>query len=127
MCCKVIVMTMTMFHGTSSAGLPLHEGLCLAEDDERAWDYARCAFGDIRYVHRAELDLDGLTVLELDEGYQRDGNVAPADLDPAGFPGTDVIVFDDETPHGRYHVTYRLLTSRALAALTYVSTESEER
>jgi hypothetical protein len=108
-----------MYHGSSSRDLPLHEGLCLAGEEDAALDYALySAFGPDRYVHEVTADLDGLTVLHLDEGYDRDENIAPADLDPSAFPGADVIVFADETIRGRAHDTYRLLTPAALAAVT---------
>jgi hypothetical protein len=109
---------MRMFHGSSSQTLALHEGLCLAGYESEAEDYTEGNGSPRAWLHAVDIDLDGLNVLELEDGYDRDGNIAPADLDPAGFPGTDVIVFADESPKGRAHITYRLLTAAALAAVT---------
>ena len=114
---------MILYHGTTQAELPLHPGLCLAASDTCAGQYR--AYNGGRYVHEASLALGALTVLDLDEGYDRDANLAPADLDPASFDA-DVIVFTDETPGGKEHLTYRLLTARALAALTVTGTTDEE-
>jgi hypothetical protein len=116
---------MRMFHGSSSQTLALHEGLCLAEDENIARDYAIYTSGD-SYLHDLELSFAGLTVTELDEGYDRDANIAPADLDPSAFPGTDIITFTDETITGREHVTYRLLTPAALAAVTVMATSDAD-
>lgn len=114
----------TMYHGTSSAALPIHEGLCLTSDDDRAREYAAACYGT-RYVHEVTIDLAGLAVTDLDEGYDRDANEAPADADPASF-GCDVIIFADETPHGHHHTTWRLLTTAALAAITVTATTEED-
>ncbi len=114
----------TMYHGTSSATLPVHAGLCLTGDRDHAADYAAACYGT-RYIHEVAIDLTGLTVRDLDAGYDRDANDAPADADPADFPGADVIVFADETPAGHRHTTWRLLTPAALAAITTITTTEE--
>ena len=111
-------MVMRMFHGSSSQTLDLHQGICLTEHDSIARDYAIYSSSDAGCIHHVEFAFAGLSVLELDEGYDRDANIAPADLDPAAFPGTDVIIFADETITGRAHLTYRLLTPAAIAAVT---------
>jgi hypothetical protein len=113
-------MAMTMYHGSRDEQIVLHEGLCLTGS---YWNAVSYAMGARRFAHEVTVGLDGLTVLNLDEGFDRDENIAPADLDPAGFPGTDVLVFTDEDPQGREHETYRLLTPAALAAVTVVSAE----
>lgn|SRR5487761_1659574 len=117
-------MVLTMYHGSSAGEVSLHQGLCFTDDVERARDYALYGgFGPVRYVHSAVIDFDGLVVAEMD-GFDRDENVAPGDLAASG--GADVIVYDDETPAGRRHRTYRLLTAAALARLTVTGIESEE-
>jgi hypothetical protein len=108
---------MTVYHG-SAGELTLHLGLCLT-GNQAAADYARYASSEGR-VHEVELDLDGLTVVELDEGHDWDANTAPGDngedyRDQAGDIA-DVIIFTDATATGRQHVTYRLMTDKALAA-----------
>ena len=108
----------TVHHGSSSDTLPVHPGLCLTEDEDSAADYARSAFGT-HYVHEAALNLDGLTVIDADGDWDRDENTAASDLG-GDYDGADIITYDDETPMNRRHVTYRLMTPAALAALTAV-------
>ena len=67
-----------MFNGASTAGLRLHVGLCLVPDADRAWEYARQVFGEMRYVHEVGLDLAGLTVAAV-AGYDHDENYTPSD------------------------------------------------
>lgn len=112
-----------LWHGTAEAELPLHEGLCLAETESAADGYRRYNRG--RYVHAVILDFEGLRVMELDDRYDRDANTAPADADPRDYDA-DVIIFTDETPDGKEHATYRLLTAAALAAVTVTATADEE-
>lgn len=116
-------MTETIYHGSADE-VTLHIGLCLTPGDEAAADYARYAsLGDGRgRIHRLELNWDGLTVVELDEGHDWDSNTAPGDggeeyRDEAGNLA-DVIVFTDATAYGRRHETIRLMTDKALAAVT---------
>lgn len=111
-------MTQTMYHGNADE-ITLHAGLCLAGDEDIAADYATGFDGR---VHEVELNLDGLTVVELDEGYDWDSNTAPGDggetyADEAGNVA-DVIIFADGTASGRRHETYRLMTGKALAGAT---------
>jgi hypothetical protein len=111
-------MTVTVYHGSADE-LTLHLGLCLTGDQVAA-DYARYASSSEGRIHGIELDLDSLIVVELDEGHDWDSNTAPGDngedyRDQAGNIA-DVIVFTDATAFGREHVTYRLMTDKALAA-----------
>lgn len=108
-------MTMTAWHGNHEGTLTLHVGLCLTDDDEAARHYGRRGF-----VHRAELNLAGLTVLDID-GYDHDANAAPGDH--GEDYGADVIVFWDETDCARRHETWRLMTPAALAALAVTGSE----
>ena len=108
-----------MFHGTDNEALPVHEGLCLTPREDAAEDYARNAAGYDGRLHEVSLDLDGLTVLEA-AGYDRDANRACGDGTEAY--GADVLVFTDESPKGREHLTYRLMTAAALAAVTVITT-----
>ena len=109
-----------LFHGTDHDTLPLHTGLCLADDEDAAGTYGKT-------IHEVELDLDGLTVEEVDidlAAVKRDGEDYPADTesDRATYlaRGVDVIVFDDIADRlggGTEHRTYRILSDRALARL----------
>ena len=112
--------TITLWHGTDHDDLPVHSGLCLADDEDAAASY-----GD--QVFEIEIDLDGLVVeeVEIDLGaIKRDGEDYPADgaADRARYlaRGVDVIVFADIADRlggGREHPTYRLLSAAALARI----------
>lgn len=116
---------MEMWHGKSGA-LALHPGVCLAGTREVAANYALYgAYGPDRLVHGVEGDWAGLRVVELDGGYDRDANVAPGDT--GEYPDADVIVYDDETPSGQYHRTWRLMTPAAVATARHTaSLDAEE-
>ena len=64
-------------------------------------------------------DTRGLSVLEVKD-YDRERNTAPGDddLDEYEDAGVDVLVYQDESPDGREHETIRLVSPRAVAALT---------
>ena len=112
--------TLTLFHGTDHDNLPLHTGLCLADDEDAAGTYGKT-------IHEVELDLDGLTVEEVDidlAAVKRDGEDYPADSasDRATYlaRGVDIIVYSDIADRlggGAEHLTYRILSDRALARL----------
>lgn len=104
--------SMTLYHGAHTR-FALHVGLCLTDDRSSAETY-RQGKGELAEV---ELDLTGLCVLDLDEGYNRDEDEAPADRDPSEFD-CDVIVYDDEDLRGRPHRTWRLVSDRAVDAVT---------
>ena len=115
-------MTTTLYHGTHHADLPRHIGLSLTPDFSAAREYARVREGE--WIHEVTLDLDGLTVeeIEVDLRACRDSDCWPGDsardLRDYAARGVDVIVFDD-CCHAQAHRTYRLVSERALAALTY--------
>ncbi len=109
-----------LFHGTDHDTLPLHAGLCLADDEDAASTYGE-------NVHEVTLDLDGLTVEEVEidlAAIKRDGEDYPADSasDRATYlaRGVDIIVYSDIADRlggGAEHLTYRILSDRALARL----------
>lgn len=111
----------TLFHGTDHDALPVHSGLCLADDEDAAGTYGE-------HVFEVELDLDGLTVedVEIDlSAIKRDGEDYPADSarDRAAYlaRGVDVITYSDIADRlggGSEHITYRILSARALARIT---------
>lgn len=115
---------MRMFHGSSSQTVALHDGLCLTDEDDAARDYANAAYGT-HYLHTVTIDLAVLTVTEIEGDWDRDENTAASDFG-GGYDGADVIVYDDETPMNRRHVTYRLMTRAALAAVTVTGTSDAE-
>lgn len=88
-----------------------------------ASDYARAAGSDAT-VFEVALDVTDLEVedLEIDRRACWDANEWPCDraeeLAAYVARGVDAIRFTDATERGREHVTIRLLSERALAALT---------
>jgi hypothetical protein len=92
------------------------EGWCLTNEIEAARAYGR-------FVAVVEIDDTGLVEVDVD-GYDRDNNTTPADS--AAFraalaaAGHDVVVYDDENEKGEYHLTWRLLTTRAVASCRVV-------
>lgn len=116
---------MKAYHGNAGE-LVLHPGFCVTEDEDTAADYGTYASASDGRVHEVEVDLDGLTVVELDEGHDWDSNEAPGDngetyTDEDGNVA-DVIVFTDATAYGKQHETYRLMTPAAIATVTLIST-----
>ncbi len=115
---------MRLHHG-AHARFALHLGLCLAEERSTARRYA----GRSEIVAEVDLDIAGLTV-ERVAAYDRNANDAAgdteADLTALAARGVDVLVYGDEDPHGQSHETYRIVSARALAALTVVSVSGGE-
>ncbi len=121
---------MIAHHGTHHEDLPLVSGLCLAlggPDDgfTAASRYAQRAGGD--WVHEVTIDLDSLVIRELVvdvAALLRTGNDYPCDhqseRDALVTEGVDAIAYDDEVL-GIAHRTVRLLSARALVAITYVA------
>ena len=109
-----------MHHG-SRDGISLYIGLCLTDDADLAAHYGRT-------IDAVELDLAALTVAEA-PAYDRETNEAPGDTEEqlAAYAalGIDVLVFMDETPRGRTHRTWRIASSRGLAAVRVVVEEEE--
>lgn len=116
-------------HGTHHENLPFVSGLCLAaggHDDgyAAASRYARRAGGE--WVHEVSVDLDGLVVRELEVDAAellRTGDDYPCDHARERLAlvaaGVDAVVYSDEVL-GVAHRTVRLLSPRALAAVTIV-------
>lgn len=110
----------TLWHGTDHDALPVHAGLCLADDEDAAGTYGEQVF-------EVELDIDGLTIEEVEidlRSIKRNGEDYPADTasDRARFiaRGVDVLVYSDIADRrggGSEHLTYRILSDRALARI----------
>lgn len=121
----------TAHHGTHHTSLPLVSGLCLAvggSDDgyTAASEYAKRSGGE--YVFEVSIDLAGLTVREVEvdaAALLRTGDDYPGDSarERAALiaEGVDAIAFADECC-GRAHRTLRLISDRALAAVTLTGT-----
>lgn len=113
---------LSLYHGTHHEDLPRHPGLCLTPDFAAASEYARVRDGE--WVHEATLDLTDLVLetLEVDVRACREADHFPGDTaaELAAFAarGIDVIVYDD-CCLTRAHRTYRIVSERALVALTY--------
>ena len=108
----------TFFHGAHTS-YTLHEGQCYTDDIAVALRY--CAGGRNGRVARVDIDLSGLVVEEC-EGYDHDENDCPADCEDfraaAAARGVDVLRYEDEDDTGRRHDCYRLVSPKALAAVT---------
>jgi len=102
--------TIILHHGAHTA-FTLHIGQCWTEDESDALTYGE-------HLGTVELDMSGLVVRELDEGYDRDEDESPGDR--GQDYGADVIVYDDETPRGQAHTTYRIMTQRGVDAATII-------
>lgn len=119
--------SLTLYHGAHTR-FALHVGQCFAPDERSAESYADGS----GIVAEIDLSLDGLDVWEVD-GYDWDTDTAPGDsldsLAEYGLPidgSVDVIIYDDADQYGRRHKTYRLLSERAVAAVSIVSVPARE-
>lgn len=113
----------TLYHGAHTA-YALHIGQCYTDCRDSANDYRQGA-GVLAAI---EIDLDGLTVVEV-AGYDHDSDEAPGDRNPAVLAeelGADVVVYSDETVMARQHQTWRLLTQRALDAISNTEEQDDE-
>jgi len=95
--------------GTGAA----HVGICLTDDYDVACRYAT----QRGTVYVAEISFADLVVVEVD-GYDRDSDVAPGD--DGEYPEADVLVFEDEDERGNWHMTWRLVSDAAVAAVVLV-------
>lgn len=106
----------TLYHGAHTAYSP-HVGQCYTDDVDAARDYCQGESGTLATI---EIELSGLVVVEV-AGYDHDTDEAPADRDAEALAaelGADVIVYADETERARQHRTWRLLTQRAVDAVS---------
>ena len=124
--------TLALYHGTYTTDMVLHQGLCLADDWGAASRYAdqyRDCGDDTPAVHTVELDLTGLTVVELPQSWDSQPETAGqdaarfADADSDAYPDVDVLVYTDHALGLDQMTTYRLLTDRALAQVTITGSE----
>ena len=117
---------MTGYHGTSRNDWVLHVGLCLVEDSDIAENYAAewATASKLARVVEVELDLNGLNVVEAEAGDRDSATWAgdsAASIAAYVAAGADVITYEDEDYRGRSHITYRLVSERAVAAARVVA------
>jgi len=122
--------TLTLYHGTYTSELALHKGLCLTDDWTAAKRYAdqyAGIEGDTPSVHTVEVDMTGLNVVDLGETWRSEPETAAQDAarfaDAAHDHDADVIVYGDYALGVGRMTTWRLLTDRALDAVTIVDAE----
>jgi hypothetical protein len=116
-------MTTTLYHGTYSADMALHRGLCLTDDWNAAFRYAEQyrETDPAPTVHVVEVAMDDLTVLEVAETWDSQPETATedaarfADHGTGAYPGVDVLIYQDYAMGLEQMTTYRLLTDRAVA------------
>jgi hypothetical protein len=99
-----------MYHGAHTR-FALHVGQCFTDSAASAARYA----GTRGTIAAVTIDFDGLVVVEVD-GYDHDSNTAAGDDGDA--QGADVLVYDDADESGRWHRTWRMMTARAVSAVT---------
>lgn len=106
-----------MYHGTRNQDWTAHIGACLTTREESAQVYAT----QRGQVVEVDLDMSDLEVVEV-EGYDRNTNEARGDraADIAEIEA-DVIVYQDEDEMGRSHDCYRLVSAKAVAAVSVVA------
>lgn len=110
---------MPLYHGANTGKFTAHIGLCLVRDQDIARSYTRRD----GVVYEVALDLGPLEVVEVDVSRENiDNNNWPGDTAEgcAAFAasGADVIRYIDMTESGTTHTTYRLVSERAVAAVS---------
>jgi hypothetical protein len=110
-------MTTVLYRGNGSGKVRI--GSCWTDELRIAAAYADASNGKAGVVVEAEVDFAGLVVLDgFDvEDYDPDTDRAPGDDGDFERWGADVIVYEDEDPYGRRHMTWRLLTEKAVSAV----------
>lgn len=102
---------MKLYHGTRNESLALHVGLCLTDDETAARHYGA-------NVH--EIEVDGVELRVDVANWDRDAMVYPGDrrseLDAWAADGYALVRYEDETPNGRQHSTWRLCSLAAVAS-----------
>lgn len=111
-------MITELYHGAHTR-FSLHVGQCFTDRLASAVVYQ----GSCGYLAEVAINLDGLTVVSV-ESYDRDTNTAVGDS-AADVATADIVEYDDEDERGCRHRTWRIMTERALAAVTVVCVTSE--
>lgn len=92
-----------LYHGTSRKDWTLHVGACLTDDPAAARHYGP-------EVYTVAIDGDEIEVDTRE--WDRDQMVYPGDkaaeLAAWATDGYDLVTFEDETPRGRQHQTWRI-------------------
>lgn len=110
---------MQLFHGSRSK-FTAHVGICLTDDRSAAADYAQGmgACGDVTTVNLSFAGLRVLKARRFDEGSRDACGDTTAEIAALQKRRVDVVEFEDEAPGGRRHMTWRVITKKALKALT---------
>lgn len=110
---------MRLYHG-SSKGFTAHIGLCLTDDSAAAWEYA-VRSGRPGTLTTVELSTFGLKIAKGRDFGEGSGDACgdtPAEIKRLRRRGVDVVEYMDEAPGGMRHRTWRLLSQKALRAVS---------
>lgn len=111
---------MILVHTTTSAEWAPHNGACMMDEDEAP----RASYGETRF----EVVIpDGLVIEEVEVTREDiDANEWPGDrkAQRAAYEadGIDIITYQDMDASGRAHQTWRLVSARAVAAVSVLTT-----
>jgi len=108
---------MELFHGSNkNTTLTPHIGICLTDSESSAEAFAG---GNENQVYTIDIDLSGLTIADMDDGYDRENDIAPGDdaddITEMQNDGIDVITYTDEDEFGRQHDCWRIISALALS------------
>jgi hypothetical protein len=123
-----MTQTISLYHGTWTADMQLHQGLCLTPEWSAARRYAEQWIGtdgdSTPGVHTVELNLRGLIVVELDETW--DSQDAARFGDHCVYQGgADILIYQDYALSPvETMTTYRLMTAAAVAAIRVVDSQA---
>ena len=107
---------MILYHGSENKNWAPHDGACFTDSLDSAANY-----GDwIQVIELCE-DVEWVAV----EGYDRETNTAPGDVDPAILPAP-VVEYDDEDPCQREHTTWRIRESGYAVRIGAIKAEAIE-
>ncbi len=109
-----------LYHGSKRPCVP-YVGQCWTDEEQAAEQYGP-------WLAEIEVDLDEFVLLEVEiEAERRDLNDWPGDRaqerHALASAGIDVVTYLDETPSGRQHWTWRLISKRAVSAFTSALTD----
>lgn len=110
---------MQLFHGSRHSFTP-YVGLCLTDDRDAAADYAQGmgVCGDVTTVNLAFAGLRVLKARRFEQGSRDACGDSAEEIARLQKRRVDVVEFEDEAPGGRRHMTWRIISKKALAALT---------
>ena len=114
-------MTVQMLHGTTRKDWAPHIGVCLTDDEAGAMESAAIHGGAVRLMG-VDIDMTGLVVVDKTDMVDRDSQFWPGDTQKSiaalRAEGVDVVTYDDETESGSEMKCWRIISDRALAAIS---------